>query len=109
MTHNKEFGEGRWREYTFEEQLGNIGSEISRALHWKDKNKEAFDSAIARAFELMDFTVQDCRWKNYRLKELVRVRELMADALYSGREYGATFEDLNRYFFDYALAARKDR
>ena len=120
--HSASFGEGRWREYTFDEQMGNIGSEVSRALHWKGKNEQAFEGAIARALELLDFghaipgqsrpwldfTIQDARWK-HRLKELVRARELIADALYEGKEYGTTFEYLDQYFLQYARAARKDR
>ncbi|OHA07214.1 MAG: hypothetical protein A3B34_00200 [Candidatus Sungbacteria bacterium RIFCSPLOWO2_01_FULL_54_21] len=88
--------------------MGNIGSEVSRALHWKGKNEQAFEGAIARALELLDFTIQDARWK-HRLKELVRARELIADALYEGKEYGTTFEYLDQYFLQYARAARKDR
>ena len=98
----------KWQTLTLMEQLGNVGSEVSRAMHWRSRNEQAFEGAIARALELLDFTIQDPRWKN-RLKELVRARELIADALYGGTEYGTTFEDLDRYFLQYALAARRDK
>jgi len=37
---------------------------------------------------------------------IARARELLADAIYGGKEYKTTLEDLNRYFFNFALAAR---
>ena len=65
-------------------------------------------NAIDRAFELLDLTIADSRWRS-RLKEIVRTRELLADAMFGGKEYKTTFEDLNRYFFHFALAARINR
>jgi len=94
-----------WQKLSFYEQMGNIGSEISRALNWRYKDQKSYDNAITRAFELMDLTIADSRWR-LRLKEIVRVRELLTDAMFGGREYKTTFEDLNRYFFNFALAAR---
>lgn len=32
--------------------------------------------------------------------------EALADAVSGGKEYGSSLEDLERYFFDFALAAR---
>ena len=97
-----------WQKLSFYEQMGNIGSEISRALNWRGKNQESYDNAIARAFELLDLTIADARWR-LRLKEIVRARELLADAIFGGKEYKTSFEDLNRYFFNFALAARINR
>ncbi|MBU2082362.1 hypothetical protein KKH14_02995 [Patescibacteria group bacterium] len=94
-----------WQKLSFYEQMGNIGSEISRALNWRDKDEKSYDNAIARAFELLDLTIADLRWR-LRLKEIVRARELLADAMFGGKEYKTTFEDLNNYFFHFALAAR---
>ena len=97
---------GRWGEFSLAQQLGNVGSEVSRALRWKDRDQKLFDGAIIRALELMDFTLQDSRWK-HRLKELARARELLCDAWLGGAQYASDLEGLNRYFFYFALAARK--
>ncbi len=102
---HKTLADGRWGKFTLFEQLGNVGSEISRALIWKDKDGTAYHNSIERALELMDLTVADPRWQG-RLKEIMRARELIADAIYGGKEYGSTMEDLDRYFFYFALAAR---
>ncbi|MBI4055627.1 MAG: hypothetical protein HY402_05805 [Elusimicrobia bacterium] len=61
---------------------------------------------MVRALELLDLSIRDGRWRR-RLKELTRARELLCDAWLGGREYRTELEDLNRYFFHFALAARK--
>jgi len=65
-------------------------------------------NAIDRAFELLDLTIADSRWRS-RLKEIVRTRELLADAMFGGKEYKTSLKDLDRYFFHFALAARINR
>lgn len=87
------------------EQMGNIGSEISRALKWKNKDAALFQGAVDRALELFDFTIKDPRWRS-RLKELVRGRELFCDAVAGGKEYGSSLEMFERYFLQFALYAR---
>lgn len=99
---------GRWNEFSLAEQLGNIGSEISRASRWHGKNQALFQGAQERAFELLDLTIQDRRWQG-RLKELTRAREVFSDAISGGEAYGSTLDDLDRYFLAFALAARRGR
>jgi len=96
---------GGWQKLSLLEQLGNIGGEKSRALNWRDKDQKSYENAIYRALELLDLTICDPRWKN-RLKEIVRARELLCDAILGGKEYKTSLNDLNRYFFHFALAAR---
>lgn len=97
---------GRWRTFTLAEQLGNVGSEVSRALRWRGKNPKLHDGAMVRALELLDLTIGDPRWRR-RLKELTRARELLCDAWLGGKEYGSDLEGLDRYFFRFALVARR--
>lgn len=96
---------GRWQEFSLAEQLGNIGSEISRAVRWCGKDEKLYESALARGRELLDLAIQDARWKG-RLKELTRLRELFNDAVLGGGTYGTRLEDLDRYLFPFAVAAR---
>ena len=105
---HKNLAAGGWQKLSLMEQMGNIGSEISRALNWRDKDQKSYENAIDKAFELLDLTIADSRWR-LRLKEIVRARELLADAMFGGREYKTTFEDLNRYFFHFAFAVRINR
>lgn len=106
---HKELASGRWREFSLIEQLGNIGSEVHRAVMFKEKDEARYASACDRALELMDFTLADRRWNGLRLRELARVREMIGDAMLGGKEYGITFEYLDRYFFGFAYAARVQR
>lgn len=61
---------------------------------------------MIRALELLDLSLRDPRWR-LRLKELARSREMLCDAWLGGKEFGSSLEGLNRYFFHFALAARK--
>ena len=96
---------GGWQKLSLIEQMGNISSEINRALNWRDKDQKIYENAIDRALELLDLTISDPRWQN-RLKEIVRTRELLCDAILGGKEYKTSLNDLDRYFFNFALAAR---
>jgi hypothetical protein len=104
--YHKELAAGRWSEFSLAEQLGNVGSEISRAINWRGRNQQFQERALDRALELLDLTTQTLDSK-VRLKELLRVREALVDAILGGQEYGSTLEDLNKYFLNFAYLARK--
>lgn len=107
---HQDLAAGRWFGLTILEQLGNVGSEISRARKWQGKDTQYFENAIFRALELLDLTLTDPRWvKARRLKEIVRAREMVCDAYYGGKEYGSTLKDLDNYFYHFAYAARANR
>lgn len=96
---------GRWHTLSLAQQLGNIGSEVSRTLTWKGKDPSVSQKAAERALELFDLTAQDLRWRG-RLKEILRARELFCDAIAGGGVYGSSLESLEQYFFYFALLAR---
>lgn len=102
---HKELAAGRWFELSLAEQMGNIGSEVSRARNWNGKDEKRFWGAVERGLELFDLTLEDPRWKG-RLREIGRAREVFCDAVFGGREYGTTFQNLQPYFDQFALAAR---
>ena len=105
---HKNLAAGGWGKLSLMEQMGNVGSEIQRAINWRDKDKKLYQGGINRARELLDLTIADPRWRD-RLKEIVRVREFLSDAVLGGKEYKTSLEDLNKYFFQFALAARIHR
>ncbi|MBI5135343.1 hypothetical protein HZA86_03885 [Candidatus Uhrbacteria bacterium] len=104
---HKEQAAGRWFTLSLAEQMGNIGSEVGRAARAQE-DRERYWLAATRAFELLDLTISDPRWSK-RLKELVRVREVFGDALLGGNMYHTTLQDLDRYFYYFALVARAKR
>lgn len=99
----------RWHQFSIFEQMANIGAEVGRAIKWKRKNqKQIFLNAFYRALELIDLTVSDPKNKD-RLKELLRLRETLADFLIGENIYHQTEEQIEKYFYYYNLAAKKDR
>lgn len=99
---------GGWEKLPLIEQMGNVGSEVSRAKRWQNKDPALFDRAMTRALDLLDLSIRDPRWRR-RLKEIVRAREMLCDAWLGGKEYHSDLDGLDRYFFHFALAARKSR
>ena len=97
---------GRWQKLSLAEQLGNIGSEVLRASRHKEKDEKLFWGSVERALELFDLTLGDPRWKGRRW-EIARAREVFCDALYGGKLYKSSLQDLIRYFDHFAFAARK--
>lgn len=88
------------------EQLGNVSSEVGRAAEASRAGKrERAERAAERALELLDRVISDERWKGRR-KELVRARALFADSQFGTSEHEA---DLERYFHQFAVAARLNR
>lgn len=103
---HQELAKGRWYELSLPEQLANIGSEVSRAHIWQEKDKNIFWGAVERALELFDLTLMDSRWKG-RLREIARAREVFCDAICGGKEYKSKLQDLNNYFLQFAFLSRK--
>jgi len=108
---HKNLAAGRWLELSLCEQMGNIGSEVGRAAKWHQRGvMEARNKALDRAFELLDLTVADKRWYGQgKLKEICRAREVLADVYYGDNQYNDSPEKMEKYFYQYALAARKDK
>ena len=103
---HKELSAGRWNTLSFVEQMANIGSEVERTISWRKKNNLDYSRlAFDRALELLDLTVSD--QKNVlRLKEILRVRESMADYFVFDNIYASTDEVWQKYFFAFNYAAR---
>lgn len=103
---HENLAQGRWFELTLAEQLGNVGSEVGRAVNWGKKgDSQSQSKALDRAFDLLDLTISDPRWHTGR-KELCRAREVLVDTFLGKREYGDTPEKMEKYFYQYALSAR---
>ena len=94
----------RWHRMTLAEQIGNIGSEVSRAASAQARNESRFNNAFMRALELFDLTLSDLRWRG-RLWEIGRMREVFCDAVLGGAEYGSNLFDLQKYFDQFAYVA----
>lgn len=103
---HKDLASGRWRKFSFLEQMANIGSEVERAIKWKNKNNSQYSRmAFERTLELLDLTVENEKDKNH-LKELLRLREALADYFVFENIYGSSDEKWHNYFYAFSFAAR---
>jgi len=100
----------RWSGLSLAEQLGNIGSEVDRAISWRRRGEPARSlSALERALELFDLTISDRRWRGgRRLTELTRARESLCEAYFVTHD-SSSLDSLSRYFYHFAYAARRSR
>lgn len=104
---HRRLSSGKWHQLSLMEQLANIGSEVSRTRKWQGKDKKIFWGAVERTLELFDLTLEDRRWRG-RFREIARARELFCDAVLGSKEYKSSLKGLDRYFFYYALAVRRE-
>lgn len=99
----------RWKEMTLSEQMANIGSEISRAIHWRNKGETDFSkNAVNRALELIYLTIETVT-KVSHYKELTRMRELLKDYFYFNNEYSSSDIQWEKYFNHFNYIARKPK
>jgi hypothetical protein len=104
--HN-ELAQGRWGKMSFCEQMANVGSEVERALNWRDKNNAEYsEKAFYRALELLDLTINANIKKTY-LKELTRIRESLLDFFMGENTYNQDKNSIKKFFFYFGLSARK--
>jgi hypothetical protein len=106
---HRELAAGRWNQLSFFEQMANVGTEIGRTITWKAKNRPDYSwRAFERALELLDLTIRDAK-NGKRLRELLRVREALADHFAFDNSYQSSDGSWQRYFCPFQIAARADR
>ncbi len=106
---HKNLTEEKWMQLSLAEQFANVGAEVGRALRWQEKGNDEYEkAAFYRALELLDITLATIR-SGSRLKEVARVREVLADYFVGDNRYSSTSDLLERYFHSFNYAARKDR
>ena len=106
MSIHEGLASGRWQKMTLAEQLGNIGSEVSRVRLSLGKDEKKFAAAQVRALELIDLTAADPRWTTGR-RELTRLKEIFIDAVSGGQTYHTTLDDLQKYLDVFALNRKR--
>ena len=104
---HKTLADGRWQEMTLAEQLGNIGSEVSRARSADERgNMERRNLSLERALELVALTIAN---ESNPLRKLEL--QNLCEALWSVRNneaHGVSLSNIEEYFLPFALLARKN-
>jgi len=105
------FDRERWAQLSFEEQMGNIGSEVGRAIiAHRNGNTVRETRAIDRAIDLFSATVEVLIGTkySYRLKEVLRARDEFLRLFFDGT-FSEDADKIDRYFTYFAFAARVGR
>lgn len=98
---------GRWATLTLTQQLGNVGSEVERAIRaYAQGRADRLEHALDRALELFDLTATDRRWKFHQRREILRAREQFCRVFYDDTAEGDLADYLRKYFLQFAVAAR---
>lgn len=100
----------RWGRMSILEQMGNIYSEIGRSFSAKHRKDEVgYEQAVARAIDLFDATAQILvKRHSPRAKEVLRAKEEFLGIC--SRDASLKEEqDIDRYFMQFAVAARLHR
>ena len=103
--------DGRWVSMPLMEQLANVGSEVERAIRWREKNNPEYaNKAAKRALELMDLSLDSAgSFAEFaRFKELARIREALVDFFFGSNQFGSTDASWRRYFLHFSYAVRKN-
>ena len=101
---------GDWLKFSLIEQMANIGSEVERAIKWREKGREDISlPAFFRALELFDLTIEAVGLDEAKLGELCRCKELFADYYFGGNQYSQTAEMWRKYFYHFTFAAHLSR
>ena len=99
---------GRWQTLTLVEQLGNVGSEVDRALRAREHGKlDRMERALDRALELFDLTATDPRWNLAKRREILRAREQFCRVFFDSDAEADLPDYLTKYFLQFAVAARR--
>ena len=91
----------KWAALSLVEQMGNISSEVGRAIKSRD-NPARRDGAINRALDLFSATAA-CH-SGARLREILRSRDEFLRLFYDD---STDFDGVERYFHHFAVAARR--
>jgi len=101
----------KWATLTIFEQMGNIYSEVGRSFAAKQRgSNDDLQAAKYRAIDLFDATTRALiDNKSAKTKEVLRAKEQYLAILDDIKSSTATITALDRYFMQFALAARLNR
>ena len=101
----------KWAQMTIFEQMGNIYSEVGRSLAaHRAGDQVRFEQALIRALDLFDATTECLiRETPFRAKEILRAKDQYLQLFFGDSTDSMAAASLERYFFNFALAARRHR
>lgn len=103
--------EEHWGKLDIFNQMGNIYSEVGRSLKTRSaENINDHNEAVARAIDLFDATIASLiNDESPKAKEVLRSKEQFLDIVNDKDASQEVVNGLERYFMQYAIAARLNR
>ena len=88
----------RWFSMPIGIQISNIGSEVNRAIRWKNRNdRRKAENFCKKAIEFLEITKKDPK-NIYRIQELDAAIEELRDYFMGENIYRTTDEVLKKYY-----------
>lgn len=98
----------RWAKLGILDQMGNIYSEVGRSFKANDKRSK--EQAIVRATDLFNATIYALRkTESPRAKEVRRAKQQFLEIISDKHASQESIQSLDRYFLQFAIAARLNR
>lgn len=98
----------RWAELGIFDQMGNIYSEVGRSF--RANNEVNREQAVARATDLFNATIYTLRKsESPRAKEVRRAKQQYLKLVSDKHASKESVRSLDRYFLQFAIAARLNR
>ena len=102
--------ETKWAKLDIFNQMGNIYSEVGRSFKTKGQDREDHEQAVARAIDLFDASIRVLiAEKSPKAKEVLRAKEQFLDIAFNNKATAEATQSLDRYFMQFAIAARLHR
>ena len=88
----------KWYQMSVEKQIGNIGSEVNRAIQWQNKgNTDRARNFCNKAKELLQLSMEDPKNRHRRGEFFNGIVEL-EDRFFGENQYNTTDEMLKKYY-----------
>lgn len=101
----------RWAALDIFNQMGNIYSEVGRSFNTiSSVESEKHQAAVTRAIDLFDATIEVLiEKKSPKVREVLRAKEVYLSLVNDSNADPREIQDLDRYFMQFAIAARLNR
>ncbi len=111
MINNYEIDQAKWSKLDIFNQMGNIYSEVGRSFKTLgSEDTKTHNAAVERAIDLFDATIQSQRAiKSPKAKEVLRAKEQFLSIITTKNTSQSAIDSLDRYFMQFAVAARLNR
>lgn len=101
----------KWAKMSIFDQMGNISSEVGRALNAKKNNNTVdMENAVIRTLDLFNATIDNLiKTKSIKSKEVLRSKDQFLTIVNKQKPTSQELNSLERYFTQFAIASRLNR